>query len=43
MLQNQRFPHDTYINNDFVNVINTTKMKYLGENSEQTGNIKTKI
>ena len=35
MLQNQRWPHSTYINDDYINVINSTKKRYRIENSEQ--------
>ena len=42
MLQNQTWPRGTYINSDFVNVINSTKMRYRSESSEETGNKETK-
>ena len=38
MLQNHRWPDGTYINNDCINVNNSTNKRYQIENSEQTEN-----
>ena len=38
MLQNHRWPDGTYVNNGYINVINSTKTIYRIENSEQTEN-----
>ena len=38
--QMARWHINDYINNDYVNVINSIKMRYRGENSEQTENKK---
>ena len=38
MLQDWRWPDDNYMNNNYINVINSTKKRYRVENSEQTEN-----
>ena len=38
MLQNCRWPDGTYMNNDFINVINSIRKRYQTENSEKTKN-----